>query len=131
MKKFLLVLALFACVLTIGSCVKSEDKTTYTVIIDFTDSHPELGVKQDLTLIEYSAEGDRTAQYVFPEISTGEYKVYKSVRKSTHIKIMVKIYNSENSLTMWVQQVYKLKKNKNLNIVFSNDTKLAPTEPEG
>ncbi len=127
----LLLLTLIAYLFPVGSCRTDIDEiTTYSVNIRFTDEQPESDLKRDITIFEYNRHDKINAKNSMKEIAYGTQETFRAADYSSKVKFLVRVYDSEKSTELWVQHVYHLEKDKNIEIVLSNNTKLAPNEPQ-
>ena len=133
MRKFahILLLTLIAYFFPIGSCNTNIDEiTTYSVNIRYTEELPESDLKRDITIYEYNRHGAINARHTMKDIAYGTTETFRAADFTTKVKLLVRVYDLETSTELWVHDVYYLVKDKNLEIFFSNKTKLTPNEPE-
>lgn len=113
------------------SCSKGSggdsDSTTYTLInkVKLPDA---VGAKIDYTLYEYNAKGEKIANHKIPNMKEGASSTFTATPQAEKIKVFF-YAQAHLSRDYWVQQVFYLKKGKNITITVSNDTALGDNEP--
>ena len=126
-KLFLLTLVLpflFSCSKSSGG---DTDSTTYTLInkVKLPDA---VGAKIDYTLYEYNAKGEKIANHKIPNMAEGASSTFTATTQAEKVKVFYSYWGHLN-FDHWVQQVFYLKKGKNITITVSNDTASGDNEP--
>ena len=112
------VLALF-----VSSCTK---ETTYT----FTDKTEGNGsIKVTYFLYEYDSDGSTIAHHQINSLETGKVYEYTATSHAEKVKVKMKLEYGGSSESLWVQQVYRLDKGKNTDIVVDGNTIVGKNEP--
>lgn len=119
------------------SCEKEEPvpevkPTTYTLKNELTGATEEAKVKLDLIAFEYNEENEKIANNDYDQAVTGGSRTFTANPRSMKVKVHVRMYAPDNSITpvnKWVQQVYYLEPEGNIDIVFGDTTKLGSQEP--
>jgi hypothetical protein len=129
MKKISFFLMLImASVVSLTSCSKDDNavnSTTYT----FLDSDDDIsGMSLSVDLIEYNSIGEQIASNYF-ECKKGSSKIFTASENAEKVKIYVTIESNSKPQSTWIQQIYYLKENNNINIELKGTTMIGPHEP--
>lgn len=132
MKRAIVILAAFAA-LTLCSCqeIIQPKPTTYTVKMMLSGVSSSSAAKIDLTAFEYNEAGEKIANNSMDEVVTGDTKTFTANSRSVKVKLYVKMYSNSSSTTKsrWVQQVFYLEPESNIDVVLKDDTMIGPDEP--
>lgn len=126
-KLFLLMLALpflFSCSKGSGG---DSDSTTYTLInkVKLPDA---VGAKIDYTLYEYNSKGEKIANHKIPNMKEGASSTFTANAQAEKVKVFYSYWGHLN-YDHWVQQVFYLKKGKNITITVSDSSAVGDNEP--
>lgn len=116
----------------IMACSKSSgggdsDSTTYTLYnkVKLPDA---VGAKIDYTLYEYNSKGEKIANHKIPNMKEGASSTFTANPQAEKVKVFFSYWGHLN-YDHWVQQVFYLKKGKNISITITNDTATGDNEP--
>lgn len=133
MKKIVLFAILTTTLFAITtSCSKDEEvgknltKSSYTVSYDTPDVS---GVTVDLTLFEYNSNGERIHSNAMTNCKVGNSKKFTATTNAQKVKVFLTMSGSGNSKNTWVQQVYYLIPNSDVNITLNMQTIAGNLEP--
>lgn len=126
---FIAILSLFSCEKIVPE--PEPEPTTYTVKMQLSTATPTASVKVDLTAFEYNEAGEKIATNSMDEVTVGYSKTFTANSRSVKIKLYVKMYSnlSTSTRTRWVQQVFYLEPEKNIDVILKDDTMLGSDEP--
>ena len=127
MKNYLLLMIL-ALPLAFASCKKDEIKdTTYSFSYDLPGYEQ---VSVHITIFEYNQSGEIMAQNPINIPSSGVYsKKFVANERSEKVKVYISMGSGTNAIYRWVQQVYYLKTEGDINIDIIGTTSLGINEP--
>lgn len=125
--KILLLIFLF-CLTIVTSCSGDEDSsaTTYALKNEMTNID---GVTIDIACFEYNSIGESIGMNTVTNIRHGNNRTYIANDNAVKVKVYEIIRGKYKTSYVWIQQVYYLKKNRNINITISDDTIVGPIEP--
>lgn len=134
MKRVIAILSAIAALTILSSCqVKEEEPkpTTYTVKMLLSDVSSTSSIKVDLTAFEYNEEGEKIASNSMDEVCTGDIKTFEANKRSVKVKLYLKMYSnlSTSTKSRWIQQVFYLEPEHNIDVVLKDDTMIGPDEP--
>ena len=128
---FIIALAALAGFL-FNACEKegiAPDPTTYTIKMQMSGVTPESKVKLDLIAFEYNQENEKIASNSMNQTNTSDIHTFTANSKSVKIKIYASMSTTLSTKHYWIQQVFYLEPEKNVEIVLKDDTMLGPDEP--
>ena len=126
MKKLLLFIPVL--ILFLG-CEKNEPEpkdTTYAINSVLTEIS---GVTFGVTIFEYNEQNEKINSNTIPNFAKGTKKTFIANSLTKKVKIYMSATNQTTELRKWVQQVYYLIPNDNLNIIIRDDTMVGSSEP--
>lgn len=134
MKKVLFYLSAVIAVLLTCSCEKEEPAkpTTYTVSMAMSSVTSTSAVHYDLTAYEYNEAGEKVANNALNMAVNGSTKTFTANSRAVKVKLYIKMYSDNSSVTpqyLWVQQVFYLEQEGNIDIRVEDHTKVGKTEP--
>ena len=131
MKKLLILAAIAALALCSCQEIIQPKPTTYTVKMMLSGVSSSSSAKIDLTAFEYNEAGEKIATNSMDEVVTGDTKTFTANSRSVKVKLYVKMYSNSSSTTKsrWVQQVFYLEPESNIDVVLKDDTIIGPNEP--
>lgn len=83
----------------------------------------------DITVFEYNSKDERVGSNSLNDIQYGESKVFKASSNAEKVKVYIKMSVGTVERYLWVQQVYYLKNNSNLDIKVTGTTMTGTKEP--
>ena len=114
------------------ACEKEEPipgPTTYTIRMQMSGVTPDSKVKLDLNAFEYNQENEKIASNSMKKTNTGDVYTFTANSRSVKVKIYVAMSTTLSTKYYWIQQVFYLEPEKNVEIVLKDDTMLGPDEP--
>ena len=65
------------------------------------------------------------------EVCTGDIKTFEANKRSVKVKLYLKMYSnlSTSTKSRWIQQVFYLEPEHNIDVVLKDDTMIGPDEP--
>ena len=134
MKKFLsITLLLTAMFLTFSACSKDDDEkekvqdTTYT--FSYTANDPPKGFTTNIPLFEYNEKGEQIVQNHVNNCKKGRSEKFTANTDSRKIKVYLVVTNGTQSVYNWVQHVYYLEKEKNIDVSVTGESRVGTKEP--
>ena len=135
MKRIIPILAVIMALCISVSCnkvVPETKATTYTVKMNMPTATADAIAKYDITAFEYNEEGEKVANNSISPALYGQSKTFTANSRSVKVKIHVKIYAENSSVTpryRWVQQVFYLEEGRNIDILLEDTTTVGNSEP--
>ena len=136
MKKLIYVALAVIASLSLFSCEKivpepEPEPTTYTVKMQLSVATSTASAKVDITVFEYNEAGEKIASNSMNEVTVGDSRTFTANSRSVKVKLHVRMYSTATSYSKsyWVQQVYYLEPEGNIDVIFKDDTKLGSNEP--
>ncbi len=131
MKRVIAIIAALSLILSCQEQVEEPMPTTYTVKMLLSGVSSNSAAKIDLTAFEYNEAGEKIASNSMDEVSTGDSKTFEANKRSVKVKLYVKMYSSLSTSTKsrWIQQVFYLEPESNIDVVLKDDTMIGPDEP--
>lgn len=119
-KLFGFMLLCVTSVFILSSCSKDEDyeliikDTTYRFSYSAIDA-PE-GFDLDITLFEYNEKDEIIDQKNINNVYTGYSTIFKANKNAEKVKVYITASNGDISIYNWVQQIFYLEKENNIDI---------------
>ena len=135
MKRILTSLLSVLALALVFSCEKAEPAqpdTTYTVTMAMSSVTSGSTVHYDLTAYEYNDAGEKVANNALNMAVNGSTKTFTANSRAVKVKLYIKMYSDNSSVTpqyLWVQQVFYLEQEGNIDIRVEDHTKVGKTEP--
>ncbi|MDY3979929.1 MAG: hypothetical protein SOZ00_07900 [Tidjanibacter sp.] len=123
-KTIFIIYALLLCALV--SCSKEERVTTYTFKYNVYDIS---GVVVNITLFEYNDIGEKIGTNSIINCTYGTTKLFTAKHNAVKVKVYMNVTAGSSEIYKWVQQVYYLEADTNLDIDIENDTMIGGSEP--
>ena len=115
------------------ACSKDDDEkekvqdTTYT--FSYTANDPPKGFTTNITLFEYNEKGEQIVQNHVNNCKKGRSEKFTANTDSRKIKVYLVVTNGTQSVYNWVQQVYYLEKEKNIDVSVTGESRVGTKEP--
>ena len=134
MKRVIAILSAIAVLTFLSSCqekIEEPKPTTYTVKMLLSNVSSTSALKVDLTAFEYNEEGEKIASNSMDEVCTGDSKTFTANKRTVKVKLYLKMYSnlSTSTKSRWIQQVFYLEPESNIDVVLKDDTMIGPDEP--
>ena len=101
--------------------------TTYT--FSYTANDPPKGFTTNITLFEYNEKGEQIVQNHVNNCKKGRSEKFTANTDSRKIKVYLVVTNGTQSVYNWVQQVYYLEKEKNIDVSVTGESRVGTKEP--
>lgn len=134
MKRAIAIITSIVALTFLSSCqekIAEPKPTTYTVKMLLSGVSSTSAIKVDLTAFEYNEKGEKIASNSMDEVCTGDAKTFEANKRSVKVKLYLKMYSNLTTSTKsrWIQQVFYLEPESNIDVVLKDDTMIGPDEP--
>lgn len=129
MPRVLGLIALICC--TLAETIRTKP-ATYTVTMALSTVNTSYTIYHDLTAYEYNEVGEIVANNSINKAANGSSQTFTANSRAVKVKLYMKMYSDVSTVPAqyyWVQQVFYLEPESNIDIRVEDHTKVGKSEP--